>query len=74
MNRGKTLAIILCALALGTTACARKGPIERTGEKVDHAIDSVKNGGEEPTADKIQDSVDRAREKAADIADKTNGK
>jgi hypothetical protein len=74
MNRGKTLAIIVCALALGLAACARKGPVERTGEKVDHMIDTVKNGGEEPTGDKIQDQVDKAREKAADIADKATDK
>jgi predicted small lipoprotein YifL len=74
MNRGKTLAIIICSLALGLAACARKGPVERTGEKVDHMIDTVKNGGEEPTGDKIQDQVDKAREKAADIADKTTDK
>jgi hypothetical protein len=37
-------------------------------------IDTVKNGGEEPTGDKIQDQVDKAREKAADIADKTTDK
>ena len=74
MNRGKTLTIIVCTLALALAACARKGPVERTGEKVDHMVDTVKNGGEEPTGDKIQDQVDKAREKAADIADKTTNK
>jgi MT0933-like antitoxin protein len=74
MIRGKTLTILLCALALAVTACEKKGPIEKAGEKVDHVIDTVKNGGEETTADKIQDQVDKARDKAADATNKVEGK
>jgi hypothetical protein len=74
MIRGKTLTILLCALALAVTACEKKGPVERTGEKADHVIDTIKNGGEEPTADKIQDQVDRARDAAADAKNKVEGK
>ncbi|HSY08624.1 MAG TPA: hypothetical protein VK820_08840 [Steroidobacteraceae bacterium] len=48
--------------------------MERAGEKVDHVIDTVKNRGEEPTADKIQDQMDKARDKAADATDKIEGK
>ena len=74
MIRGKMLTIVLCALALGIAACEKKGAVERAGEKVDHVIDTVKNGGEETTADKIQDHLDKARDKAADATDKVEGK
>lgn len=74
MIRGKMLTIVLCALVLGIAACEKKGPIEKAGEKVDHVIDTVKNGGEEPTADKLQDQVDKARDKAAEATDKVEGK
>jgi hypothetical protein len=74
MTRGKMLAVALCALTLGVAACEKKGPVEKAGEKVDHVIDTVKNGGEETTADKVQDSVDHARDKAAQATDKVEGK
>lgn len=66
MIRGKVWVLALCALALGMTACEKKGPVEKAGEKVDHVVDTIKNGGEETTADKIQDDVDKVRDKAAD--------
>jgi len=74
MIRGKTWALTLCVLALGVSACEKKGPVEKAGEKVDHVVDTIKNGGEETTSDKIQDEVDKARDKAADATDKVEGK
>jgi hyperosmotically inducible protein len=74
MIRGKIVALALCALVLAVTACEKKGPVERTGEKVDHVVDTIKNGGEETTGDKVQDEVDKARDKAADATDKVEGK
>jgi hypothetical protein len=74
MVRGKTLAIALCVLALAMAGCEKKGPVEKVGEKVDHVIDTVKNGGEETTADKLQDQVDKARDAAADATNKVEGK
>jgi hypothetical protein len=74
MIRGKILALALCVLALGVGACEKKGPVEKAGEKVDHVVDTIKNGGEETTSDKIQDEVDKARDKAADATDKVEGK
>ena len=53
---------------------ARRKALLKTGEKVDHVIDTIKNGGEEPTGDKIQDEVDKARDKAAEATDKVEGK
>ena len=66
--------ILLCVLPLGIAACERKGPVERTGEKVDHMADTIRNGGEEPMRDKIQDEADRARDKAADAKDRVEGR
>ena len=65
------LAPVLAAIAaLGVAAYEKKGPAERVGEKVDHAADTIKNGGEEPTGDKIQDQANRARDKLNDAAGK----
>ena len=68
--RGVVVVLALLALA-AAAACTKKGPAERAGEKVDHVVDTIKNGGEEPMSDKLQDEVDKARDKAADA---TNGK
>jgi hypothetical protein len=74
MRIEKMPAIILAVLALGFGGCEKKGPIEKAGEKVDHVVDTVKNGGEETTPDKLQDSMDKVRDKAADATDKAAGK
>ncbi len=70
MSRNQLLPILACLVALAVTGCEKKGPGERAGEKVDHAVDTVKNGGEEPTSDKLQDEADKARDKASDAGDK----
>ena len=62
--------LLVCALALAVTACQKKGPMERAGEKVDHAADTLKNGGSEPASDKVQDEADKARDKVNDAAGK----
>jgi hypothetical protein len=74
MIRKKMPVIILAVFALTITACEKKGTLETAGEKVDHAVDTVKNGGEEPAADKAQDTMDKVRDKAADATDKVEGK
>ncbi|HEY5102997.1 MAG TPA: hypothetical protein VII70_09450 [Steroidobacteraceae bacterium] len=74
MIRKQMPAVILVGLALAISACEQKGPVEKVGEKVDHAVDAIKNGGEETTGDKIQDSVDKVQDKAADAKDKVEGK
>lgn len=65
----KHLPILICLSALALVACEKKGPIERAGQKVDHAVDTVKNGGKEPASDKLQDKVDDARDKVNDAVD-----
>jgi hypothetical protein len=74
MIRKRLPAIILAVLALTIGACEKKGAVEKAGEKVDHVVDTVKNGGEETTADKVQNSMDKVRDKAADATDKVEGK
>lgn len=63
------VAALLCAMSLGLAACEKKGPLEQAGEEVDEAVDTVKNG-EESTANKVDDTLDEAREAAEDVKDK----
>jgi predicted small lipoprotein YifL len=60
--RNITLAALVAALSLGMAACEKKGPVEQVGEEVDEAVDTIKNGGEESTANKVDDALDEARE------------
>jgi predicted small lipoprotein YifL len=62
-------ALLAATLSVGMAACEKKGPIEQAGEEVDEAIGTIKNGGEESTATKMDDAVDEAREGAEDAAD-----
>jgi predicted small lipoprotein YifL len=70
MNAKSLTPLLICALALSVTACEKKGPLERAGEKVDHAADTIKNGGSEPIGDKLQDEADKVRDKVNDAAGK----
>lgn len=62
-------AMLAATLSLGMTACEKKGPVEQAGEEVDEAIDTMKNGGKESTANKVDDAADEARAGAEDAAD-----
>jgi predicted small secreted protein len=64
------LPLLVCAMALTVTACEKKGPMEKAGEKVDHTADTIKNGGSEPLSDKAQDEADKARDKVNDATGK----
>ena len=66
MNFKLLWAALAATAALGTAACEKQGPLERAGEEVDEAVDTVKNGGEESTANKVDDAVDEAREAVED--------
>lgn len=57
-----SLVALACALSLGLSACEKQGPLEQAGEEVDEAVDTVKNGGEESTANKVDDAVDELKE------------
>jgi len=71
-RRGRFKALGFAALALGATlalaACEKKGPLEQAGEEVDEAVGTLKNGGEETTATKVDDALDEAREGTHDAA------
>jgi hypothetical protein len=69
MIRTTILTGLVCAIALGAAGCEKRGPMEKTGEKVDHTVDTIKNGGHEPVGDSIKDNVDKAHDKAADAVD-----
>lgn len=57
-----SLIALACALGLGLSACEKQGPLEQAGEEIDEAVDTVKNGGEESTANKVDDAVDELKE------------
>jgi predicted small lipoprotein YifL len=40
--------LALLSIALATTACPEKGPMEKAGEKVDDAIDKTKDAVKDP--------------------------
>jgi hypothetical protein len=68
-----TFPAALCVIVLLSSACVQKGPMERTGEKVDETVRTIKNGGEKTTGDKINDATDDLKkgvENAADDAKK----
>lgn len=55
------LIVLTCAMGLGLSACEKQGPLERAGEEVDEAVDTMKRG-EESTENKVDDAVDELRE------------
>ena len=59
----------LCSLVLLFSACEKKGPMERTGEKVDETVRTLKNGGEKTPSDKVNDAADDMRKGAEKAAD-----
>jgi hypothetical protein len=69
MIRQLTLATLVASLSLGMAACEKQGPAERAGEKVDHAVDTIKNGGEEPASDKLEDAAHDAQDAAQQAVD-----
>ena len=69
MNFRILWAALAATTALGMAACEKQGPLEKAGEEVDEAVDTIKNGGEESTATKVDDALDEARDKAEDAAE-----
>jgi predicted small lipoprotein YifL len=70
MKARNLIPLLVCALALSVAACEKKGPLEKAGEKVDHAADTIKNGGSEPMSDKLQDEADKAADKVNEATSK----
>ena len=53
---------------IGLAGCEKEGTLERAGEEVDEAVDTMKNG-EESTGAKVDDAVDEMREGARETAE-----
>jgi hypothetical protein len=66
MNLKLIWAALAATAAIGVAACEKQGPVERAGEEVDEAVDTIKNGGEESTANKVDDAIDEARDAVED--------
>ena len=66
MNFRILWAALAATAALGVAACEKQGPVERAGEEVDEAVDTIKNGGDESTANKVDDALDEARDAVED--------
>lgn len=62
-------ALCIAVFALGASGCKEQGPLERAGEEVDEAVDTLKNGGKESTATKLDDAADEIRDGVKDAAD-----
>jgi len=69
MIRTSVLLGFACAVVLGAAGCDNRGPAEKAGEKIDHTVDTIKNGGHEPVGDSIKDDVNKARDKVSDAAE-----
>lgn len=67
MKRLPALALIVFA-ALFATACEKKGPAEKAGEKIDHAYSEAKDKAEEAgekmeeAGEKIEEALEEAEE------------
>ena len=46
--RNVIVVLALSAIALATSACPEKGPVEKAGEKVDKAIDKTTDAVKDP--------------------------
>ena len=57
------------SLVLGLAAgCEKEGTLERAGEEVDEAVDTMRNG-EESTSTQVDDAVDEVREGARETTE-----
>lgn len=69
MKHKITFAAFVALSMLSLAACEKQGPAERLGEKIDHGVDTVKNGGKEPVGDQLEDAAHKAGDAASDAAD-----
>jgi len=57
------LVLATAVFTLGLASCEKKGPLEKAGEEVDEAVDTLKNDGKEPVSAKVDDAIDDAANK-----------
>lgn len=75
------LATITLVSLLAVSACEEQGPAEKTGEKVDNAVENLKDkydeqtkGPMERTGQAIDESVDATKKKIEELGDKVEKK
>jgi len=75
MNTVKKILALLCGLAFLAffTACEDEGPMERTGKKVDEAVENTQEQMEE-AGDKAQEQMEEVGDAMQDAADKVGEK
>ena len=75
--RTRTLCLTLAAaVAAGAFACREEGSAEKAGRKLDQAVDSVRQGGEdalEKLGRKADDAIGDAKDEAEDEKDSETG-
>jgi uncharacterized protein YjbJ (UPF0337 family) len=80
MKKKSILALLMSAVffvMFNLSGCDSQGPAEKTGEKIDKAVESAKESVEEAgdkltgegTAEKIGENIDEAAEKAKNAVD-----
>ena len=71
----KSIALsVLAALAFWGAGCSNEGPAEQAGKKIDDAVESTQEAGQEAlddTADALDDAADAVSDAADDAAKKT---
>ena len=66
MKRKYWQLICTTIVLLPLMACQKQGPFEKAGEKADKTVRTLKNGGKETTADKLDDAADDVKKAAKD--------
>jgi hypothetical protein len=62
-NRRLYVVIAAAVVGLAVASCEKKGPLEKAGEEVDEAVDTIKNDGKEPVSAQVDDAIDDAAKK-----------
>jgi hypothetical protein len=69
MNMKPLWAVLIgTSVAFGLAGCEKEGTLERAGEEVDEAVDTMRDG-EESTSNQVDDAVDEVREGARETAE-----
>ena len=63
-----TTLLLMSLFAIGLTGCPEKGKAERAGEKIDEAVDQMKDGAED-LGDDIGDGMEEAGDDIEDALD-----
>jgi len=75
MRNGSVIVLAALAMALGAAGCAKKGPAETAGEKVDDAMAEMRQGGQEAAAEikeAAQEIKQETQEAAAEVKEEIN--